>query len=245
MTVLVIALLAAASVQALAAEGQSPILEKKEMKRVHKRARTHVKKTTHRKIVHERVGLKRMPNKRGRVQEGCAQARPELSGFRARPGRGIVPCPFSFAERVLPWIAALIVSVVLAAAPSARAQATLPEVELNAGQYLIHAELAASPATRMRGLMGRHSILPDHGMLFVFGRPGVYCMWMKDTLIPLSVAFLDGHGVIINVAHMRPLTENPHCALRPARYALEMNLGWFLRRGVGPGARLGGLRRAR
>lgn len=145
----------------------------------------------------------------------------------------------------MPRIVALIACALVAVAPLARAQTTLPEVDLNAGLYLIHAELATSPATRMRGLMGRRSMPRDHGMLFVFDRSGEYCMWMKDTLIPLSVAFLDRRGVIINIADMKPRTENPHCALRPARYALEMNRGWFVRRGVGPGARLGGLKRAR
>jgi uncharacterized membrane protein (UPF0127 family) len=78
-------------------------------------------------------------------------------------------------------------------------------------------------------------------MLFLFDQPGSQCMWMKNTLIPLSVAFLDEHGTIINIEDMAPQTENSHCARRPARYALEMNGGWFAARGIKPGMRLGGI----
>ena len=117
----------------------------------------------------------------------------------------------------------------------------LPGVQLNAGMYLIRAEVAADMATRARGLMFRREMPSNAGMLFIFDEPGSQCMWMKNTLIPLSVAFLDDEGRIINIEDMAPQTEDSHCAHRPARYALEMNRGWFAARGVKPGTRLGGI----
>lgn len=107
--------------------------------------------------------------------------------------------------------------------------------------HLIHAEVADSFSTRMQGLMHRTSLPPNGGMLFVFDEEAIHCMWMKNTLIPLSVAFLDAGGAIINIADMRPQTEQSHCAARPARYALEMTQGWFAQRGLRAGTRLRGL----
>ena len=117
----------------------------------------------------------------------------------------------------------------------------LPVVQLSAGMHLIRAEVAADYGTRMRGLMFRESMPVNAGMLFVFDEPGAQCMWMKNTLIPLSVAFLDSTGTIINIADMQPHSEQSHCAARPALYALEMNRGWFAQRGIKPGMRLGGI----
>lgn len=117
----------------------------------------------------------------------------------------------------------------------------LPTVELNAGMYLIRAEVAADFASRGRGLMYRKEMPSNAGMLFIFDEPGAQCMWMKNTLIALSVAFLDDRGTIINIEDMAPQTEDSHCARRPARYALEMNRGWFAARGIKPGTRLGGI----
>ena len=121
------------------------------------------------------------------------------------------------------------------------ARAELPVVELAAGMHLIRAELADTFATRVQGLMHREKLGQNAGMLFVFEEAGIQCMWMKNTLIPLSVAFLDDSGAIINVADMQPRTEATHCAARPARYALEMARGWFAERGIKPGARLRGI----
>jgi len=126
------------------------------------------------------------------------------------------------------------------AATAALAQ-SLPVVELKAGMHLIRAELAADMSTRARGLMHRKSLAPNAGMLFVFDAPSSQCMWMKNTLIPLSVAFLDAQGAIINIADMQPHSEESHCSARPALYALEMTRGWFAERGIKPGMKLGGL----
>lgn len=144
--------------------------------------------------------------------------------------QGIIALPFSFMR-------AFLAAVLLAAAP-AFAQ---PVVQLNAGMYLIRAEVAADFNTRMRGLMFREAMAPNAGMLFVFDEDATHCMWMKNTLLPLSVAFIDERGSIINIADMAPRTEDSHCATRPARYALEMNRGWFAARGLKPGSRIGGI----
>jgi uncharacterized membrane protein (UPF0127 family) len=120
----------------------------------------------------------------------------------------------------------------------------LPVVELKAGMHLIRAEVAADFSSRGRGLMYRKALAPNAGMLFVFDGAAIQCMWMKNTYIPLSVAFLDEKGEIINIADMQPGTEQSHCAARPALYALEMAQGWFAQRGIKPGARLGGVGQA-
>lgn len=122
--------------------------------------------------------------------------------------------------------------------------ADLPRVELAAGMYRIQAEVAGDGPARTQGLMHRRSLAPNQGMLFVFPEEAQHCMWMRNTLIPLSVAFLDGEARIINIAEMQPQTEINHCAQRPARYALEMNGGWFGQRGLTAGQRVTGVERA-
>jgi uncharacterized membrane protein (UPF0127 family) len=129
------------------------------------------------------------------------------------------------------------------AAPAAAQQ--LPVVELRAGMHLIRAEVAADYSTRGRGLMFRKSLAPNGGMLFIFDAAEIHCMWMKNTYIPLSVAFVDAQGAIINIADMQPHSEQSHCAARPALYALEMTRGWFAERGVKAGMKLGGLDKIR
>ena len=136
-------------------------------------------------------------------------------------------------------IAAVVLALLLAAASPARAQ--LPVVELGAGMHLIRAELAADDPSRMRGLMFRKALGPNEGMLFVFDEATTHCMWMKNTDLPLSVAFLDERARVINIADMTPHSEESHCAERPARYALEMEQGWFAARGVKPGFTIRGI----
>ena len=134
----------------------------------------------------------------------------------------------------------LFLPLLLACLPAA-VRAELPSVQLAAGMHLIQAEVANSMGTRMEGLMHRKSMPEGSGMVFVFDENATHCMWMKNTLIPLSVAFIDESGAIINIADMQPHSEQSHCATRPARYALEMNKGWFAQRGIKPGAKLRGL----
>jgi hypothetical protein len=131
--------------------------------------------------------------------------------------------------------------LLLAAGAAAAQQQPLPTVQLGAGMHLIRAEVADRGASRALGLMHRASLAPNAGMLFVFEDSAVHCMWMKNTPLPLSVAFIDERGAIINIADMQPQSEDSHCAARPARYALEMAQGWFAERGIRAGARLRGL----
>jgi uncharacterized membrane protein (UPF0127 family) len=132
----------------------------------------------------------------------------------------------------------------LLASAAAWAQNAMPVIELSAGFHRIEAEVAATDRNRQLGLMNRQAMPPQHGMLFVFAHGNTHCMWMRNTLLPLSVAFLDEEGKIINIEDMQPQTEDNHCARRPARYALEMNLGWFAQRGIKPGTKLGGIDKA-
>jgi uncharacterized membrane protein (UPF0127 family) len=122
--------------------------------------------------------------------------------------------------------------------------AQLPTIELNAGIHLIRAEVASTFETRAQGLMFRKYLGPNEGMLFVFPQAEAQCMWMKNTLIPLSVAFMDAQGKIVTIAEMKPQTENSHCAAAPAKFALEMSGGWFAAKGIMAGATLQGLSKA-
>jgi hypothetical protein len=133
--------------------------------------------------------------------------------------------------------------LILCAASASAQQPPLPAVALNAGIHVIQAEVAGTPATRSQGLMRRKSMAQGAGMLFLFDESAAHCMWMKNTLIPLSVAFIDERGQIVNIADMQPLDETSRCASRPARFALEMNQGWFKKRGLTPGMSIQGLER--
>jgi hypothetical protein len=135
--------------------------------------------------------------------------------------------------------------LLLAAGAAAAQQPPLPTVQLGAGMHLIRAEVADRDASRATGLMHRTALAPNGGMLFVFESDAVHCMWMKNTPLPLSVAFIDAGGAIINIADMQPRTEVSHCAARPARFALEMAQGWFAERGIRAGTRLRGLEKLR
>ena len=127
----------------------------------------------------------------------------------------------------------------LACASIAQAQS----VQLSAGMHLIQAEVAATEEQREQGLMYREKMPVNAGMLFVFGTPATQCMWMKNTPLPLSVAFIDAGGTIVNIEDMQPHTLDSHCSTRtvPVRYALEMHLGWFKQRNIRPGMNIGNL----
>ena len=116
----------------------------------------------------------------------------------------------------------------------------LPTTTLTAGMYQIRAEVARTDLQRQIGLMHRPSMAAGDGMLFVFEEPGVQCFWMRNTLIPLSAAFLDDEGRIVNIEDMKPQTEDSHCSRKPVRFVLEMNQGWFAKKGLSAGSRIGG-----
>jgi uncharacterized protein len=129
--------------------------------------------------------------------------------------------------------------MILTAAPALAQR--LPVVQLSAGIHLIRAEVVADDGARAQGLMHRKHLAPNAGMLFIFDEHAIHCMWMRNTLIPLSVAYLDDRGAIVNIEDMEPQTDASHCAAQPVKYALEMNRGWFAARGLMPGSRLGGI----
>jgi uncharacterized membrane protein (UPF0127 family) len=116
----------------------------------------------------------------------------------------------------------------------------LPRVELTAGMYRIDAQLAQTPGQRQIGLMHRKSMPPQEGMLFIFEQPGVQCFWMKNTLLPLTAAFVADDGSIVNLADMQPQSETSHCSQKPVRYVLEMNQGWFSQKRLKAGSKLSG-----
>jgi uncharacterized protein len=126
--------------------------------------------------------------------------------------------------------------------PAAAQQSELPTRALTAGVHLITAEIASDDQTREMGLMYRRGLQPNHGMLFVFDPAEKACMWMRNTLLPLSVAFIDGNGSILNIEDMEPQTDQIHCARGAVPYALEMARGWFAERGLKAGQTvIGGL----
>ena len=132
-------------------------------------------------------------------------------------------------------------SVTLLAALSfntAHAQQTLPVSRFSVGINVIEAEVAATEPQREQGLMNRKQLGTNQGMMFIFDRPFGYCMWMKNTLLPLSVAFLDKEGIILNIEEMLPQTEATHCAAKAALYALEMSAGWFKAKGIKAGSKI-------
>jgi hypothetical protein len=135
-------------------------------------------------------------------------------------------------------------ALLAAALAGAAAAADLPTLKLTAGIHLITAEVANTFDSRARGLMYRKSLGPNQGMLFVFPDVSAHCMWMKNTFVPLSVAFMDEQGTIVSIHDMQPQNETSHCAAKPARFALEMNQGWFAKKGVKAGARIGGVDKA-
>ena len=132
-------------------------------------------------------------------------------------------------------------SLAVVATAQAQPQPPLPTTKLAAGIHLITAEVAQDNSSRARGLMFRDKLAPNAGMLFVFDYKSMQCMWMRNTLIPLSVAFIEDDGTIVNILDMQPHDERSQCAKQPVRYALEMTQGWFEKKGIGPGSKLGRL----
>nr|WP_229722676.1 DUF192 domain-containing protein [Xylophilus rhododendri] len=138
----------------------------------------------------------------------------------------------------------LIAATALLCCAAAQAQESpqmdLPRVPLTLGMYRIDTQVAATPASRETGLMYRREMPQAEGMLFAFSVPAVQCFWMKNTILPLTAAFIADDGTIVNLADMQPQTTDSHCSTRPVRFVLEMNQGWFAHKGFKAGARLAG-----
>jgi uncharacterized membrane protein (UPF0127 family) len=119
-------------------------------------------------------------------------------------------------------------------------QPKLDTVTLGAGMHNIRAEVARTPLQTQTGMMYRTEMAQHEGMLFVFDGLERRCFWMKNTLLPLSIAFIADDGRVVSLADMQPQSEQSHCSAEPVRFALEMNQGWFARRGIKPGFKLKG-----
>jgi hypothetical protein len=151
-------------------------------------------------------------------------------------------------HRSQPSVARRIAAVMLVVSGAALAQAppqdlpqlNLPRIQLSAGMHLIDAQVAQTHEQHQIGLMHRRDMPATEGMLFVFEQPGTQCFWMKNTLLPLTAAFVANDGRVVNLVDMQPQTMDSHCSTEPVRYVLEMNQGWFAKRGVKAGSRLGG-----
>lgn len=149
---------------------------------------------------------------------------------------------FSFSRsarlRAMVWVAASLTATMVCAQDGP--QLGLRRVELTAGMHRIEAQIAQSPQERQTGLMFRKDMPAHEGMLFVFEQPSTQCFWMKNTLLPLTAAFVADDGTIANLADMKPQTLDSHCSSKPVRFVLEMNKGWFEQRGLKAGAKLAG-----
>ena len=119
-------------------------------------------------------------------------------------------------------------------------QLNLQRTQLSAGMYVIDAQVALTPDERQIGLMQRKDMPQHEGMIFIFEQAAQQCFWMKNTLLPLTAAFVADDGTIVNLADMKPQTTDSHCSTQPVRYVLEMNKGWFAKKGIKAGSKLGG-----
>jgi len=119
-------------------------------------------------------------------------------------------------------------------------QTQLPRIKLQVGMFNIDTQVAQTPEQRSTGLMFRTDMPAHEGMLFVFEQPATQCFWMKNTLIPLTAAFVADDGSIVNLVDMKPQTTDSHCSAKPVRFVLEMNQGWFAKRGLKAGSKLSG-----
>jgi len=143
-------------------------------------------------------------------------------------------------KRILRTLASLAMAAALLPAFGQEAQTNLPRVKLSAGMHQIDAQVALTPEQREIGLMFRKEMPQHEGMLFVFERPAVQCFWMMNTLLPLTAAFVADDGTIVTLADMKPMTTDSHCSDKPVRYVLEMNQGWFAKKGLKAGYKLAG-----
>ena len=137
----------------------------------------------------------------------------------------------------------LLCALLLVAGAAAQADLFKRSAQIKVGTHPLRVEIAASDGDREKGLMFRRSMGANDGMLFIFDEPAYHAMWMKNTLIPLSVAFVDGEGVILNILDMEPETLDTHMSAGPSIYAIETNKGWFAQKKVKAGDKVTGLPR--
>ncbi|WP_457280762.1 DUF192 domain-containing protein [Polaromonas sp. P5_D5] len=154
-----------------------------------------------------------------------------------KPGTVLFRVTFKGFTQILA-VAALLVP--LGASAQDGPQMNLQRVKLSAGMHLIEAQVALTPEQRQIGLMFRKEMPQQEGMIFIFEQPAQQCFWMKNTLLPLTAAFVADDGTIVNLADMKPQTTDPHCSAQPVRFVLEMNKGWFARKRIKAGSKLGG-----
>jgi uncharacterized membrane protein (UPF0127 family) len=140
--------------------------------------------------------------------------------------------------RSLPHIIAIAMAMLCTSAFAQQPQMELRRTEITAGMYRIDAQVAQTQQERQIGLMHRKEMPQQEGMLFVFEEPATQCFWMRNTLLPLTAAFVADDGTIVNLADMKPQTDDSHCSSKPVRYVLEMNQGWFTKRGIKSGTKL-------
>jgi uncharacterized membrane protein (UPF0127 family) len=119
-------------------------------------------------------------------------------------------------------------------------QTQLQRITLSVGIHQIDTQVALTPEQHQIGLMYRTEMPQGEGMLFVFPNPSQQCFWMKNTILPLTAAFVADDGSIVNLEDMKPQTTDSHCSLKPVRYVLEMNQGWFAKKGIKPGMKFAG-----
>lgn len=143
-------------------------------------------------------------------------------------------------HRLLQAALCLLLAAPLAAWAQDAPQLNLQRTTLGIGMYQITAQLALTPEQRQTGLMFRKEMPQQEGMLFVFEQPSQQCFWMRNTFLPLTAAFIADDGTIVNLADMKPQTTDSHCSAQPVRYVLEMNQGWFIKKGLKAGTRLSG-----
>lgn len=121
-----------------------------------------------------------------------------------------------------------------------QAQLNLPRTLMSVGVHQIDAQVARTPQEHAIGLMFRKEMPPNEGMLFVFKEPSKQCFWMKNTLLGLTAAFVADDGTVVNLEDMQANTTDSHCSSQPVRYVLEVNQGWFAKKGIKAGAKLSG-----
>jgi uncharacterized membrane protein (UPF0127 family) len=139
------------------------------------------------------------------------------------------------------FLAAMFVSMLsISVVAQGNPQTQLARTSLNAGMHLIQVQLAQNFEQRQIGLMWRKEMPQNEGMLFVFDEPAVQCFWMRNTLLPLTAAFVADDGTIVNLVDMKPMSDDSHCSKKPVRFVLEMNLAWFAKRNLQAGFKLTG-----